>query len=268
LTITSLSGHRSIMKIKEARGIQSIDVSGRILEAFLRMPAPVMLKEISTKTGIAPAQVHAYLSSLKRMDLVVQNGADGRYELGPLALQLGLAYQTSVHPMRAASATLSIIEARTGYLSALVIWNSAGPTVFEVRAGREPMNVNIRPGTVFPITGSGVGAVFAAFLPAADIKPLLQKERGDDLAAGIGWRMTAEEFGARKTDARTCGFVAVAGQPIGGVNSIAMPILDASGELIASILMLGNEGSMDIACGGALYDDVRAIMRDRTADLR
>jgi DNA-binding IclR family transcriptional regulator len=168
-----------------------------------------------------------------------------------LALQLGLAYQTSVHPMRAASATLSIIEARTGYLSALVIWNSAGPTVFEVRAGREPMNVNIRPGTVFPITGSGVGAVFAAFLPAADIKPLLQKERGDDLAAGIGWRMTAEEFGARKTDARTCGFVAVAGQPIGGVNS-----------------MLGNEGSMDIACGGALYDDVRAIMRDRTADLR
>ena len=258
----------SITKPKEPRGIQSIDVSGRILEAFLRLPAPVMLKQISAETGLAAAQVHAYLSSLKRMDLVVQNPSDGRYELGPLALRLGLAYRDSYQPMRAASETLDIIAARTGYLSALVIWNSAGPTVFEVRAGREPLNVNIRPGTLFPITGSGVGAVFAAFLPDSIINPMTKKERGDGPATHIGWRMTAEEFSRRKTDARACGFVAVAGQPIRGVNSIAMPILDASGDLIASILMLGNEETMDIACGGALYDDVRAIMRDRTANPR
>jgi DNA-binding IclR family transcriptional regulator len=256
------------MTPKEPRGIQSIDVSGRILEAFLRLPAPVMLKEISAETGLAAAQVHAYLSSLKRMDLIVQNPSDGRYELGPLALRLGLAYRDSFEPMRTASQTLDIIAARTGHLCTLVIWNGAGPTVFEVRAGREPLNVNIRPGTLFPITGSGVGAVFAAFLPGAVINPMTKRERGDGQATGIGWRMTADEFSRRKTDARTCGFVAVAGQPIAGVNSIAMPVLDASGGLIASILMLGNEETMDIDCGGALYDDVRAIIRDRAAAAR
>ncbi len=256
------------MKSKEARGIQSIDVSGRILEAFLRLPAPVMLKEIAAGTGIAPAQVHAYLSSLKRMDLIVQNSSDGRYELGPLALRLGLAYQASYHPMRAASETLGVIESRTGHLCALVIWNSAGPTVFEVRAGREPLNVNIRPGTVFPITGSAVGAVFAAYQQDAEVGSMMTEDRAISSATNIGWRMTAKEFDARMTDARNRGFVAVAGEPIVGVNSIAMPILDASGGLIASILMLGNEGTMDIACGAALYDDVRTIMRDRTVEPR
>jgi DNA-binding IclR family transcriptional regulator len=252
------------MKPAAARGIQSVDVAGRILAAFVRAPAPVMLKEIAAETGIAPAQVHAYLSSLKRVDLVVQNAANGRYSLGPLALRLGLAFRDGTPAMRAASETLGILEARTGQLSALVIWNSAGPTVFEVRAGREQLNVNIRPGTVFPVTGSAAGAVFAAFLPEAVTGPMIAAERERGSAAG-SWRMPVEEFDAKILDARTCGFVAMAGEPIAGVNSIAMPVLDAAGGLIACILMLGSEDSMDLTCGGALYDDVRAIMRERTA---
>jgi DNA-binding IclR family transcriptional regulator len=196
------------------------------------------------------------------MDLVFQNPADGRYALGALALRLGLSFRDSYLPMRTASKALSIIEARTGHMCALVIWDKSAPTVFEVRAGREQLNVNVRPGTTFSVTGSTVGAVFASFLPKDVINPVIEQERSAGTGRSGQWRMSEEEFSARIIDARTCGFVAVAGQPISGVNSIAIPVLESTDQLIGSILMLGNESKMDIVCGAALYDDVRRIMNE------
>lgn len=261
-------GSDRTMKRTEARGIQSIDVSGRILGAMLQLPSPVMLKDIAAQTDIAAAQVHAYLSSFKRMDLVVQNAADGRYSLGALALRLGLAYRDSFLPMRAASETLEIVSARTGYTCALVIWTPRGPTVFEVRAGRETLNVNVRPGTVLSLTGSTVGAVFSALLPEDAIHPVREAERQLDGGNPSQWTTTTTEMAALMANARTHGFVALAGRPISGVNSISMPIFDPSGELVGTMLMLGHESRMDIASGGTLYDEVRTIMQDRAKEPR
>lgn len=253
---------KSTLKQSEPRGIQSIEVSGRILQALLASPGPAMLKDIAAATEIPAGQVHAYLSSFKRMDLVVQDAHDGRYALGALALQLGLAYRDSFRPLRSASQTLARIEERTGYMCALVIWSNARPTAFEVRTGRQLLNVNLREGLPFSLTGSPVGAVFAAFLPPEIVDPLIEAEQALDQFQPHQWRLLAEDFDALRFNARDCGFVALAGQPIAGVNSIAMPVLDDADGLLGAILMIGNEAEMDIACGGVLYDDVRAILKE------
>lgn len=248
------------MKQSEPRGIQSIEVSGRILNALLETPGPVMLKDIAAKTDIAAAQVHAYLSSFKRMDLVVQDPADGRYALGALALRLGLAYRDSFAPMRTASQTLAILEERTGLMCALVIWGNGHPNVFEVRAGQQVLNVNLRPGMAFSVTGSPVGAVFAAFLPAEVIDPIVAEEQAADRVQPGQWHMPPEKFAALRLGVRETGFAALAGQPLLGVNSVAIPVAEPDGSLIAAILMIGNESDLDISSGSALCAEVRTIL--------
>lgn len=253
------------MKKAEARGIQSIDVSGRILKAILQSATPVMLKDIAAEADIAAAQVHAYLSSFKRMDLVVQNVADGRYSLGALALRLGLAYRDSYLPMRAASETLEAINARTGFAAALVIWTARGPTVFEVRAGRETLNVNIRPGTILRLTGSTVGAIFAANLSAETLAPVGDAERSFSGTAPGQWEMSKEQMSALVATAETEGFAALSGQPIAGVSSIAIALHGPAREFIGALLILGHETQLDVARAGALCQEVRDIMTDRIA---
>jgi DNA-binding IclR family transcriptional regulator len=250
-------------KQSEARGIQSIEVSGRILGTFLTTPGPAMLKEIAARTDIPAAQVHAYLSSFKRMDLVVQDAEDGRYALGPLALRFGLAYRDSFSPMRFASETLAEVEQSTGFMCALVIWSNNRPTVFEVRSGRQPLNVNLRPGMAFSLIGSSVGAVFAAFMPAENVDALVKAERSVDRFQSNQWQFTPEEFEAQRFNAKDCGFVALAGQPIIGVNSVAMPVLQGTGELLGAILMIGTDAVMDVACGADLYAQVRKILNSK-----
>lgn len=250
------------MKQTEPRGIQSIEVSGRILNALLASRGPAMLKDIAAQTDIPAAQVHAYLSSFKRMDLVVQDSHDGRYALGALALRLGLAFRDSYAPMRTASQTLARVEQETGFMCALVIWSNGKPTVFELRTGSQLLNVNLRPGLTFTLTSSPVGAVFAAHLPPGIADAAIEAERQEDLTDAHQWHLSADEFAALRHNASDCGFVALAGQPISGVNSIAMPVLEPSGALLGAILMIGNESEMDIACGGQLYDKVRAILQE------
>jgi DNA-binding IclR family transcriptional regulator len=232
------------MAASEPRGIQSIEVSGRILNVLLETTGAVMLKDIAAKTDM-----HAYLSSFKRMDLVVQDPGDGRYSLGALALRLGLAYRDSYAPLRNASETLAVVEARTGLMCALVIWSNGKPTAFEVRAGRQVLNVNLRPGMVFSVTGSPVG------------------EQAADRVRPGQWQMSAEEFATLRYNVTDCGFAALAGQPIAGVNSVAIPVQEPDGTLVGAILMIGNETDMDVTCGADLYAQVRAILKEKSQEV-
>ncbi|MDU0955905.1 MAG: helix-turn-helix domain-containing protein, partial [Bradyrhizobium sp.] len=75
---------------RESRGIQSIEVGGTLLQALARSGEPMMLRDLAREAGLPPAKAHPYLVSFSRIGLIEQDATTGRYELGPLALELGL----------------------------------------------------------------------------------------------------------------------------------------------------------------------------------
>ena len=75
---------------KERRGIQSIEVGGRLLRALAQSGEPMMLRDLARQAGMPPAKAHPYLVSFSRLGLIEQDQATGRYEFGALALELGL----------------------------------------------------------------------------------------------------------------------------------------------------------------------------------
>ena len=72
------------------RGVQSVDVGGRLLNALCEYRYPVRLKELAAASDMPPAKAHRYITSLVRIGLAVQDERTGLYSLGPLALRLGL----------------------------------------------------------------------------------------------------------------------------------------------------------------------------------
>jgi DNA-binding IclR family transcriptional regulator len=74
----------------KSRGIQSIEVGGRLLRALARVGEPMMLRDLAREAGMTPAKAHPYLVSFSRLGLVERNDIAGRYEVGALALELGL----------------------------------------------------------------------------------------------------------------------------------------------------------------------------------
>ena len=45
----------------KSRGIQSIDVGGRLLEALARVGEPMMLRDLAREAAMTPAKAHPYL---------------------------------------------------------------------------------------------------------------------------------------------------------------------------------------------------------------
>src|SRR5579859_5672383 len=73
------------------RGVQSVEVAGRILSVLADSNRPMMLRDIADATAMPPGQAHPYIVSFRKIGLVEQDAASGLYRLGWFALHLGLA---------------------------------------------------------------------------------------------------------------------------------------------------------------------------------
>src|SRR5512138_418581 len=96
------------------RGIQSVEVGGRLLPPLAHHGRALALKDLAAEAGMPAARAHPYLVSFGHVGLIEQDRASGRYALGPLALQLGLISLQQADPVRMAAPLLPELAAHTG----------------------------------------------------------------------------------------------------------------------------------------------------------
>lgn len=217
---------------KQPRGIQSIEVGGRLLQALVAHAQPMTLKDLAAAADMAPAQAHGYLVSYRRAGLVEQEAASGLYQLGPLAMRLATAHLKTVPELVDAIEATTRLAKELGIMATLAVWGPHGPAVVHRQDGSEVLNVNIRVGTMFAMEGTATGEIFAAFA-SADRRHLIRS--ADDAAS---------ERLAKK--ARGRGYAMIREAPVPGVNAIAAPVLDADGAIRAAVTLIGSVGRLSV----------------------
>ncbi len=241
---------------QRARGIQSIEVSGRIMRALVDATEPMMLKELAHLADLAPAQCHAYLTSLKHVGLVYQDPASGLYRTGSFALRLGIGWLKSNPFASAAIRELKSLTDEFGVMSLLAVWGVSGPTVVHMHAGVTPTAMNIRQGTLFSVTGTASGRLFAAFGAAKDLEHPILTDLDQSIRRGyIGSVLTREDFEEKLITTRAHGYATAEGSPIPGINAVAAPIFDRTGAIQFAATLLGPANELDVA------EDAPAVRR-------
>jgi DNA-binding IclR family transcriptional regulator len=109
-------------------GVQSVEQGFAVLQPLIDAKGALPLSLIAERARMPAAKVHRYLVSLIRVGIVVQE-ATGRYDLGPLAVQLGLASLSRFDPVRYAIADLEHLRDRLDETVPVIIWGVNGPTV-------------------------------------------------------------------------------------------------------------------------------------------
>src|SRR6516162_7068603 len=149
----------------EQRGIGSVEVGGELLRVLTEADGPMMLRDLAASADMTAAKAHPYLVSDMRLGLIEQDRASGRYELGPLALQMGLASMRRLNPVRIATEAIADLVLRINQTVALSVWGNHGATVVRIEEGTAAVHVNMRVGSIMSLLGTATGRVFAAFLP-------------------------------------------------------------------------------------------------------
>lgn len=229
---------------KDRRGIQSIEVGGALLQALVAHGAPMMLKDLARAAGMSPAKAHPYLVSYGKLALVRQDPLTGRYALGAFALQMGLAALHEVEPLRETTPEVVALADALQVSIAVAVWGNLGPTIVRIEESNRQIHVNMRPGTVMtPLMQSATGRLFAAFLPARLVGPVLEAERDGESPAEE--RAILDEV-VRERLARAIG------NPIPGINAFSAPVFDSGGHLALAITAMGPAGSFPVEWDGPL----------------
>ncbi len=248
---------------KAQRGIQSIEVGGRLLLALADHPAPMSLKDLAARAELPPSRAHPYLVSLGKLGFIEQDAVTLRYALGPAALQMGLACLNQADPIKAANPVADALAAQIDQTVAIAVWANFGPTIVRVIDGSQPLHLNMRAGTVMSILGTATGRAFAASLPAARVEQALsgqvaQQRRADGQVVAI----LDYELAAIRAEVATHGLARALGRPLPGVNAFSATAFDHEGRAALVITALGHEDSFDGAWTSPLAEAVRQAAAD------
>ncbi|MBP5858280.1 IclR family transcriptional regulator [Marivibrio halodurans] len=213
------------------RGIQSAGTAVDVLTAMARARGPVTLGDLARMTGMTASTLHRYLASFLEKGLVVQQGRSGAYDLGRLAVEIGLAALNRSRLVNDAADALPDLARATGTSALLSVWGPEGATIVRIERSERLVATALGLGTRLPLLTSATGQVFLAHLPDALSRSELTREQ----AAGVTGIKTPE---AIRAAVRGNGYAWVDSQFLPGLAAIAAPILDWQGypEATASLI--------------------------------
>jgi DNA-binding IclR family transcriptional regulator len=254
--------------MKERAGIQSVEVGFALLDALGQAAGPLMLRDLAAAAGMSAAKAHRYLVSFQRLQLVVQDPASTRYDLGPAALKLGLASLSRLDAVRLARERASQLVDRIGHTVALAVWGNHGPTIVHWEESPSAVTVNLRLGDVMPLLSSATGRCFAAYASREAIAPLLRDEiaRAQRQARkDVPTSMTAVR--ALLDEVRARGAARVVDVLLPGIVAFCLPVFDADGHMAVGLVALGPHGTFDPAWDGPVHKPLREAAAKLSSDL-
>jgi DNA-binding IclR family transcriptional regulator len=214
--------------------VQSIARAFTVLGSLAEGPRGVT--EVAERVGLAKSTVARLLSALALEGAVEQIPGDTRYRLGPRLGTLAAGVRPTRRFVAVAHPYLVELASQTGEATGLSI--PEGPTMHYVDQVESPNPVQVRDwtGTRIPMHAVSSGQVFLAHFPP----PALSRFLATPLERFTDNTITdASGLLARLRDVRRQGYSWVREEYAVGINSVAAPIADADGEVVAAIHVHG-----------------------------
>lgn len=253
---------------KERAGIQSVEVGFALLEVLARASGPLMLRDLAAAAGMSAAKAHRYLVSFQRLELVIQDAASTRYDLGPAALKLGLASLSRLDAVKLARERMPALMEAIGHTLALAVWGNHGPTIVHWEETPQAVTVNLRLGDVMPLLTSATGRCFAAYAPREAIAPMLREELAR--AQKLGRQdvpHSLEGVQALLAEVRQRGMARVVDTLLPGIVGFCAPVFDADGHMVLGIVTMGSAATFDPQWEGAIDRPLRQAAAQLSSDL-
>jgi DNA-binding IclR family transcriptional regulator len=248
-------------------GIQSIEIGTAVLRAVALAPGPLQLRDVAQAAGMPPSKTYKYLVSLTEVGLVRQDPASGRYDLGPFALELGLAALGRIDDIDIVGAGLGRITSEIERDAEITIWSPGGPTVIRWKQGSRDVSIRVKEGSLLPILSSATGCVWACYLPKAQTEGLIAAEL-DLLVEKTGQKREAlEAFYDKKIgDVGRRGLALAEGELRSGIDALAGPVFGPDG--IAFVLtILAPHRDSGLSADGPLAGLFREILQNTSDHL-
>jgi IclR family transcriptional regulator, pca regulon regulatory protein len=240
--------------------VQSLDRGLAVIRCFSEKTPRLTIADVARETGLTRAAARRFLHTLEALGYVGVSG--GRFFLRPRVLELGYAYLSSVSiPEIAQEHLVHLAERLHESCSACVL--DGHDIVYVARApASRIMTIALAVGSRLPAYPTSMGRVLLAGLPeadleeylrTADLRPLTERTVSgpDALRTAIG-------------EVRRCGYAVIDQELELGVRSVAAPVHDASGTVVAAVNVSAHAARVSLE---RLHEEFRPALLETVRDI-
>ncbi|WP_410622165.1 IclR family transcriptional regulator C-terminal domain-containing protein [Amycolatopsis sp. cmx-8-4] len=219
---------------REGTGPDFIEALARGLEvitAFRPHQPSMTLAEVAAATNLARPTARRILLTLEELGYV---RSDGRgFALTPRVLDLGVAYVRSAGLWDVARPHLERLVARTNESCSIAQLDGSDIVYVARVAVPKIVGLSVQIGTRFPALPTSLGKVQLAALPLDELEAVLAEPTRSGLVAR--WQPDRAERDAELREVRARGWALTDEQLTLGIRSVAAPLRDGSGRVIAGV---------------------------------
>ena len=202
-----------------------------VIQAFDRDAPMLRIVDVAKRTGLDRATARRFLLTL--VDLGYVGRSEDLFYLRPRALDIGFSYLASLDLDRIIQPFLNELSEATRETSSFGVLDGFDVRLLARSASNRMLNVTIHLGSRVPPYTASLGHVLMAGLPPAQFENYLATL--PEQMAQPPYVLDKKEFRDSIEEARKCGWAAVEQGPGRVFCSIAVPIRDRAGSVVAAV---------------------------------
>jgi IclR family pca regulon transcriptional regulator len=222
--------------------IQSLERGLSVINSFSREHNPQTLSEVARRTGLTRATARRVLLTLAELGYVNQRGRD--FSLAPKVLDLGYSFLSSFHVVELAESSMERLVDEVRESSSMSVLDG-GEIVYVARVPTSRiMTIALALGSRLPVYPTSMGRVLLAGLSERDVDDYIARTEFEQLTPHTITDPRTFRIVIEKT--REDGFTLVDQELEEGVRSIAAPIRNGRGDVIAAINLSCHASRVDV----------------------
>lgn len=214
-----------------------------VIRAFSTSHLALTVSEVAEATDLARPTARRLLLTLENLGYVRSN--DGVYMLTPKILELGMSYINAQGMWDIAQPHLASLVAQTHESSSMSQLDGSD-IVYTARVPvAKIIGLSVHIGTRFPAIATSMGQVLLADLSSKELDNALKTPSQSRVVPRV--RPSRKEIDAALEEVRTRGWALSDERLSFGIRSVAAPVRDASGKVIAAVNVTVNAAETSIA---------------------
>jgi IclR family transcriptional regulator, pca regulon regulatory protein len=202
-----------------------------VIRAFQPRQPAMSLAAVAAAAGLARPTARRILLTLEQLGYV--RAASGGFELTPRVLELGMTYVLSRNLWEVARPHMEHLVAHTHESSSIAQLDGSDIVYVARVAVPKIIALAVTIGTRFPAMQTSLGKVLLAALPAEAAERVLAEPSRSGIAAR--WQPGPAERATELRTVRARGWSLTDEQLAAGIRSIAAPLRDGDGQVIAAL---------------------------------
>jgi IclR family pca regulon transcriptional regulator len=202
-----------------------------VIRAFGPRPQAMSLAAVAAATGLARPTARRMLLTLTRLGYV--RAVEGGFELTARVLDLGMCYVLSQNLWQIARPHMEDLVSRTHESSSIAQLDGSDIVYVARVAVPKIIALAVTIGTRFPAMQTSLGKVLLAALPRGEAERVLAEPSRSGVTAR--WQPAPAERAAALREVAERGWALADEQLALGIRSVAAPLRDGDGRVIASM---------------------------------